>query len=101
MSAGLDVAKWFRLSLIGEMNGQSALMEKEGKDVIFSHQYIVAGLRPEIKLGKNVSIPLTAGVNAVRPAYFSDRTLKGMFAEGQDYYFQVSLYLSAGLTINF
>ncbi len=101
VSAGLDAGKLFRISLVGEMNGQSALLEKDGKDVMFSHQYIVAGLRPEIKLGEKVSVPVTAGVNIVRPAYFSDRTLKGMFATNQDYYFQISPYLSAGLTISF
>lgn len=101
ISAGIDVGKSFRMSLIGEMNGQSALLEKDGKDVIFSHQYLVAGFRPEIKLGQKVSIPITAGISGVRPAYFSDRTLKAMFATNQDYYFQISPYLSAGLVINF
>ncbi len=100
ISAGLNVHKYLTLSLIGEMDGQTALLEKDGKDVIFSHQYIVTGVRPEIKISQKVSIPLTAGINAVRPAFFSDRTLKAMFASDRNYYFQLSPYLSAGLTIN-
>ncbi len=101
VSAGLDIGKFFRLSLIGEMSGQSALMRKDDKDVIFTHQYIVTGLRPEFKIGKKISIPITAGINAVRPAYFSDRTLKAMFESNQDYYFQISPYLSTGAIISF
>lgn len=101
LSAGLDINRYLKLALIADMNGQTALLEKDGKDVIFTHQYIVTGLRPEIRLGKTVSIPLTAGINAVRPAYFSDRTLKAMFKTGNDYYFQISPYVSAGITVNF
>lgn len=101
ISAGLNINKHFTLSLAAEMNGQTALLEKDGKDVIFTHQYIVTGVRPEIKINKIISIPLTAGINAVRPAYFSDRTLKGMFKSNDDYYFQISPYISAGININF
>ena len=101
VSAGIDLGKHLSLSLIGEMNGQSALMEKDGKDVIFTHQYIVAGLRPTIKIGKKLSIPITAGINAIRPANFSERKLKAMFSSENDYYFQISPYASVGLNINF
>jgi len=101
ISSGYDVNRFLKLSLIAEMNGQTALLEKEGKDMIFTHQYIVAGFQPEIKIGKRISIPVTAGISAVRPAYFSDRTLKAMFRSVDDYYFQVSPYLSAGVTISF
>lgn len=101
IGAGLNINKFLSLSLIAEMNGQSALLERDEKDVIFTHQYIVLGLRPEIKLGKNVSIPITAGMNAIRSAYYTDRTLKAMFKSSDDYYFQISPYASAGITINF
>jgi len=101
LSAGMDLGKHLSLSLVGEMNGQSALMEKDGKDVIFTHQYIVAGLRPTIKIGKKLSIPITAGINAIRPANFSERKLKAMFSSENDYYFQISPYVSVGLNINF
>jgi len=99
VSAGYNVNKFLKMSLIGEMNGQMALLEKEGKDVMFSHLYIVTGLRAEVKLGKRVSIPFTGGISAVRPTTFSDRTLQGMFKAKDSYYFRVSPYLSAGLNI--
>lgn len=101
VEAGLNVCKFMKLSLIGEMNGQTALLERDGKDAIFTHMYMVVGLRPEIKLGKKVSIPITVGMNAVRPAYYTARTLKAMFKSSDDYYFQISPYASAGITINF
>lgn len=101
IESGMNVNSFWRLSLIGEMNGQTALLEKDGKDVVFTHMYMVTGLRSEIKLCQKISIPITAGINAIRPAYYTDRTLKAMFKSGNDYYFQISPYASAGITINF
>lgn len=99
LAAGYDINKFLNLSLVVEMSGQSAFTEKNGKDVVFSHQYFIAGVRPEIKIGKKVSIPITAGMHLIRSGFFSDRSLKGMFSN-DDYYFQASPYLSAGITLN-
>lgn len=101
ISTGYNVNKFLKLSLIGEMNGQLALLEKDGKDVMFSHLYIVSGLRTDLKLSKRVSIPFTAGINAMRPTSFSDRTLKGLFQSKDNYYFQISPYLSTGINVKF
>ena len=102
LSAGYDFSDYFKLSLAFEMNGQMALLEKDGKDVMFTHQYMVTGLRPEIKFGKTgISMPIMVGINAVRPAYYSDRTLKGMFATNNDYYFRISPYASVGIRYGF
>ena len=100
LSAGCNLKPNFSLRLIAEMNGQMAIIEQEGKDKIFTHQYMVVGLRPEIKIGKKLSIPITVGINAMRPAEIKDRSLKAMFRD-DDYYFQVSPYLSGGLKMNF
>lgn len=100
MSAGYNVNKNLSLNIVAEMNGQMALLEQEGKDKIFSHQYIVAGFRPEIKISKYISIPLTAGIHAMRPAEIMNRSLKSMFQD-RGYYFQISPYASAGLKIGF
>lgn len=101
MSAGYDFNDKFKLSYALEMNGQVALLKKDGKDVIFSHQYIVTGFRPEIKIGEKLSVTGMAGLNLYRPASYSDRTLKGVFASDNDYYFTVSLYSSVGLKMKF
>lgn len=100
VSAGYSLNDWFKLSYALEMNGQAALLEKDGKDVIFSHQYIVTGFRPEIKVGKTgLSMTAMAGLNLFRPASYSDRTLKGVFAADNDYYFSVSPYVSFGIKL--
>ncbi len=102
LGAGYNFSDYFSLSLAFEMNGQMALLEKDGKDVMFTHQYMVAGLRPEIKFGKTgISMPIMAGVNVCRPTYYSDRSFKGMFAMDNDFYFTVSPYVSAGIKYGF
>ncbi|HWV72734.1 MAG TPA: DUF6268 family outer membrane beta-barrel protein [Pseudosphingobacterium sp.] len=98
LSAGYDFNERFKLSYAIEMNGQVALLKKDGKDVIFSHQYIVTGFRPELKLGKTgLTMTGMVGLNLYRPASYSDRTLKGVFASDNDYFFSVSPYASVGL----
>ncbi|MDQ0967693.1 hypothetical protein QFZ20_003096 [Flavobacterium sp. W4I14] len=101
VSAGYDFNERFKLSYALEMNGQVALLKKEGKDVIFSHQYIVTGFRPEVKLRTGMSLTGMAGLNLYRPAAYSDRTLKGVFAGDNDYHFSVSPYASIGLKMKF
>jgi hypothetical protein len=94
MSAGYIFNEYFNLSLSCELNGQMALLEKDGKDVIFTHQYIVAGFRPEFKLGKT-------GISTYRPSYYSDRTLKGIYAINNDYFFTISPYASINMRYGF
>lgn len=101
VSAGYTFNDTFKLSYALEMNGQVALLKKDGKDVIFSHQYIVTGFRPEVQLGKKLAVTGMAGLNLYRPASYSDRTLKGVFAGDNDYYFSVSPYASVGLKMKF
>lgn len=98
MSVKYDAHRNISLSLVGEMNGQMALLEQEGQGKIFSHLYVVTGLRPEIKLGKKLSIPITLGINAFRPAEMTDRSIKSMFVS-KGYYFQASPYASAGFKL--
>ncbi len=102
ISVGYDLNEKLKLSYALEMNGQVALLKKDGEEVIFSHQYIVTGFRPELKLGKKgLSATAMAGLNLYRPASYSDRTLKGVFAGDNDYYFSVSPYASIGLKMKF
>lgn len=101
VSAGYTFNDTFKLSYALEMNGQVALLKKDGNDVIFSHQYIVTGFRPEVQLGKKLALTGMAGLNLYRPASYSDRTLKGVFAGDNDYYFSVSPYASVGLKMKF
>ncbi|HKG07565.1 MAG TPA: DUF6268 family outer membrane beta-barrel protein [Pedobacter sp.] len=100
VSAGYNASKNLRLNLVMEVNGQMALLEQEGKDKIFTHQYVIFGLRPEIKFGKRVTLPLTAGLNAMRTAQINERSLKTIFQD-KEYSFQSSPYISAGLQVGF
>lgn len=103
---GLDVAAGYnfnqnlKLNLVMEVNGQMALLEQEGKDKIFTHQYVVFGLRPEIKLGKRVTVPVTFGLNATRTAQITDRSLKTIFQD-KGYSFRASPYAAVGLQVKF
>lgn len=100
MSAGYSGTKNLNLNFIVEMNGQMALLEQDGKDKMFSHQYIVTGFRPEIRIGKKLSVSVTAGIHAMRPAEMTNRSLKSLFQD-KGYYFQIAPYVSGGLLIGF
>ena len=71
---------------VPQLGGQMALTELNGDDKIFTHQYIVVGFRPEFKVSKHISLPVTVGINAVRNAYYDGRSLSAFFmAMGREY----------------
>lgn len=96
--ATYKVTDFLSLNLVVEMNGQMALLEKDGKDKMFTHQYIIAGFRSEFTIDKRLTIPITAGISATRGAQFSDRKLKSMFMN-ENYAFEAAPYISAGLSL--
>ncbi|WP_224994678.1 DUF6268 family outer membrane beta-barrel protein [Cesiribacter sp. SM1] len=99
---GVDVSlkylinKHLSLNYIVGVDGQLAIVGQDEAEKIFTHQYIVTGLQPEVKIGKKWSIPLTAGINAMRTAQLSERKLKSLFSS-KYYYFQLSSYFSVGI----
>ncbi|MDU1890307.1 MAG: DUF6268 family outer membrane beta-barrel protein [Dysgonomonas sp.] len=101
MSAGYNLNKYMCTSLIFEMNGQMSLLEKDGKDMMFTHQYMIGGGRLNFKIADKISIPLTVGVNCMRIGMYKKRTLKAMFSDQPGGYFQASPYIAAGIAINF
>ncbi|WP_165045280.1 DUF6268 family outer membrane beta-barrel protein [Dysgonomonas sp. ZJ709] len=96
-----NVNESLSLSLVAEMSGQGALLEKDGKDIMFSHQYAIMGFRPEIKINKRISIPITVGMNATRSVYYTERKLRAIFKSDSDLDFKESFYASMGLRIRF
>ncbi|UYQ91431.1 DUF6268 family outer membrane beta-barrel protein [Chitinophaga horti] len=100
VAAGYEFSERLRLDLVAEMNGQTALLEQNGQDKMFSHVYLVTGLRPEFKIGKKISIPITVGLSAWRPASINDRKLKSIFRD-KEYSFQASGYASVGIKMAF
>ena len=86
------------------MNGSLALLEREGKDAVFSQQFIIAGLQPEFNIGNSFSVTATAGVSCSRIAYYTTRTLKAFFkdmSKDADPYFKPAAYVSLGMKYQF
>lgn len=104
ISGGIQINKLYRLKLVASMNGMFAFVKQEGKDRIFSQQYMIAGLQPEFTITKSLSIPLTIGLSANRAAYYDDRTLKAFFKSiDRDYdpHFSPSFYASIAIKYGF
>ncbi len=104
VSVGMRMNKFLNLRLLAEMNGSLALLEKEGKDTMFSQQFIIVGLQPEVSMGNSFSITATAGVSCSRIAYYTTRTLKAFFedmSKDTDPYFKPAMYVSVGMKYKF
>jgi hypothetical protein len=93
---------YFKLGLIGEMNGLMVPVEKESKSMYFVNQYGYCGLRPEFIIANSFSIPITCGISFSRDMYFKSKTLKALFEDEENYpHFGVSAYFSVGLKYGF
>lgn len=104
VSAGMKLNKYMALNLLAEMNGTLALVERNGEDAMFSQQFIIVGLQPELTVGTSFSVVATAGVSCSRIAYYTNRTLKAFFKDMSkeiDPYFKPALYISMGMKYKF
>lgn len=92
----------FALYFTITMNAQLALLKLNDKEAIFTHQYIIVGLQPELKINKHISLPITLGMNTTRFAYFTDRNLKSIFQDTEnDAHFGISPYAGIELKVKF
>ena len=104
VSVGMRMNKYLNLRIVAEMNGSLALLEREGKDTMFSQQFIIVGLQPELNVGNSFSVTATAGVSCSRIAYYTTRTLKAFFedmSKDSDPYFKPAMYVSMGMKYKF
>ncbi|WP_278703815.1 DUF6268 family outer membrane beta-barrel protein [Parabacteroides goldsteinii] len=104
ISGGMQLHKLLRLKLVGSMNGMLAFVERDGKDKIFTQQYITTGLQPELTITKSLSVPITVGLSAYRVAFYDDRTLKAMFKSMDreyDPHFSPAFYTSIAVKYGF
>ena len=104
ISGGMQLHKLLRLKLVGSMNGMLAFVEHDGKDKIFTQQYITTGLQPELTITKSLSVPITVGLSAYRAAFYDDRTLKAMFKSMDreyDPHFSPAFYTSIAVKYGF
>jgi len=96
----------FHLKLIAmEMDGISAVMEKDGKSMIYSSTMMRSYLTPEFKIGKSSTIFLGGGGVWTRSSKLSERTLKSFWSsfknDDEKYRFKPTGYLTLGFRYGF
>ena len=104
---GYNYHKNLNLKLVANMGGYSAYLRRNRKKEIFSQQTLIVGLQPEFKIGKHLTIPITAGASFIRSERYKERKLSAMFAsEAKDEdgtprssQFNPALYFAVGITI--
>jgi hypothetical protein len=102
LSVGMKMNDMVKLRLLAQARGMSAIVKREGETKIFSQQFSVIGLQPEIYVNKLMSIPVTVGVSAKREAYFQERKLISFYHTEENYpNFATSFYASVGLKFFF
>lgn len=103
-SVGYKLNEKLILNFNIDMNGQMAIVKKDNKDKIFTHQYIVIGAQPEFCINNKISIPITIGFSATRGSYFDDRSISAFFRSMSREYdpsFQIAPYIAGSLNISF
>ena len=104
---GYNYHKNLNLKLVANMGGYSAYLRCNGKKEIFSQQTFIVGLQPEFKIGKHLTIPITAGASFIRSGRYRERKLSAMFASeaknedgsSRSSQFNPALYFAVGITI--
>lgn len=96
----------FKLGLLlGQLDGMSAVMDVDGKSMIFGQMTVTSGIRPEYRLGKSCSLQLTAGGTWCRLSSITRRSLRGFAKsfsdEDNDPNFGVAGYVSVGFNYGF
>jgi hypothetical protein len=102
LSVGVKMNDVLTLRLLAQTRGMNAIVERDNETKMFSQQFTVIGLQPEIYVGKLFSIPIIAGISVKREAYFQDRTLLSFYHTEENYpNFATSFYVSVGLKFFF
>jgi len=88
-----------------EMDGISAVMEQDGKSMIYSSVMMRSYLAPEFKLGRSSTLFLGAGGVWTRSSRLSERTLKSFWnsfkGDDEKYRFKPAFYLNVGFRYGF
>ena len=104
---GYDYSENLSLKLVANIGGYSAYLRRNGQKEMFSSQTFFVGLEPEFKIGKYISIPITAGAIFLRTGRYTKRALAAMFepeAKNEDgtarsSQFNPAFYFSVGINI--
>jgi hypothetical protein len=78
---GYRMSENFDLKFVGEISGMTAETKIGNKSSLLGYQQIIAGLRPQLKLGKHWTLEPTAGSTLVRNFSTTNRKIKDIFKE--------------------
>lgn len=100
--AGYQFSDSFALKAVVGLDGMTVERKRDGVSKLLGYQQITAGLRPEIKLSKSMSLRLTGGSVLVRSFSENDRNIKSIFKDKkqQDPSFTKSFYAAVALRWN-
>lgn len=100
---GIQLNNALALKAVVEMSGMTAEVSKDNKSMILGYQQIIAGLRPELKLGKSLTLQLTAGSTLLRSFSLTERKISAIFRDKDhaDPRFTTTAYGAVALKWNF
>jgi Domain of unknown function (DUF6268) len=78
---GYRMSDNFDLKLVGELSGMTAETKIGNKSTLLGYQQIIAGLRPQFKLGEHWTLEPTAGTTLLRNFSTTNRKIKDIFKE--------------------
>ncbi len=81
LELGYRMSDNFDLKAVAEISGMTAETRVENKSMLLGYQQIIAGLRPQIKLGEHWTLEPTAGSTIVRNFSTNSRKIKDIFKE--------------------
>ncbi|WP_316804271.1 DUF6268 family outer membrane beta-barrel protein [Pedobacter nototheniae] len=100
---GVKLSKAVDLNAVVELSGMTAEVNRNNTSMLLGYQQIIAGLRPEFKLSKSLSLQLTGGTTLTRSFSLSSRRLKDFFKKKDEANprFTTTAYGAATLKWNF
>lgn len=78
---GYRMSDNFDLKTVAEISGMTAETKVANKSMLLGYQQIIAGLRPQLKLGQHWTLEPTAGATLVRNFSTTNRKIKDIFKE--------------------
>ncbi|MDL2143098.1 DUF6268 family outer membrane beta-barrel protein [Flavobacterium tructae] len=78
---GYRISENFDLKAVVELSGMTAETKVNNRTSLLGYQQIIAGIQPEIKLGKHWTLQPTAGSTLLRSFSSTNRKIKDIFKE--------------------
>lgn len=105
VSGSVKLGNRFKVKLTAiEMDGMSAVMDIDGKSMIYASTIVKSYLTPEFRIGKSSTFYLGGGGAWARTVKLSKRSFKGFldtFKEDDDLNFRATGYLTVGFKYGF